>query len=94
MEQDMNEFVQLTQQSFIECVLDEDKGMWKVTQTVTQRRKATADGEWDSREIAMSAYAKNIDVALANVFLSMEGYLVTRNHDLFTEIPETGELPN
>ena len=94
MEQDINEFVQMTQQSFIDCTLNEDTEIWKVTQTISQRRKATANGEWDTKEVAMSAFSKNIDIALANVFLSMEGYLVTRNHDLFTEAPETDEVIN
>lgn len=96
MEQEVIDFVQLTQQSFIDCIINEDTGMWKVTQTVTQRRKAKNEDEWDTREVTMSAYAKNIDIALADVFLSMEGYLVTRNHDLFTEptLVESDELAN
>ena len=94
MEQDTNEFVQMTQQSFINCTLNESDGVWTVTQTITHKRKSIIDGDWDSREVSMLALSKNIDIALANVFLSMESYLVTIDHDLFTETVESTDLVN
>jgi len=88
MEQDKVGFVAMTQDSFLEATLDEKLNRWKVTQTITQRRKIDADSEWEQAEVTMSAISKDVDVAMAQVFLSMEGYLITRNHDLFSEPEE------
>jgi hypothetical protein len=78
-------FVNMTQNSFLEATLDEKTNSWKVTQTITQRRKVDAESDWEQKEITMSAISKDVELAMAQVFLSMEGYLITRNHDLFTE---------
>ncbi|GAF67923.1 unnamed protein product [marine sediment metagenome] len=78
-------FVAMTQDSFLEATLDETLNSWKVTQIITQRRKVDAESEWEERDITMTAISKDVDIAMAQVFLSMEGYLITRNHDLFTE---------
>lgn len=83
-------FVEMTQDSFLECKYNTSKNYWTVTQTITQRRKVTEESEWEEKKINMSSQARNIDVAMAQVFLSMEGYMITRNHDLFTE-PEQFE---
>ena len=88
MEQDAVGFVAMTQDSFLEATLDEKLNSWKVTQTITQRRKVDADSEWEQAEVTMSAISKDVDVAMAQVFLSMEGYLITRNHNLFAEPEE------
>jgi hypothetical protein len=85
MEQEQVGFVAMTQDSFLEATFDEGTNSWKVTQTITQRRKIDAESEWEQEEVTMTAISKNIDTAMAQVFLSMEGYLITRNHDLFTE---------
>ena len=78
-------FVAMTQDSFLEATLDEKTNSWKVTQTITQRRKVDAESDWEQKEVTMSAIYKDVELAMAQVFLSMEGYLITRNHDLFTE---------
>ena len=78
-------FVAMTQDSFLEATLDKKLDSWKVTQTITQRRKQDAESEWEEQDVTMTAIAKDIDIAMAQVFLSMEGFLITRNHDLFTE---------
>ena len=90
MEQDEVGFVAMTQDSFLEATLNEKRTSWKVTQTITQRRKVDAESEWEEESVTMSAISKDVDLAMAQVFLSMEGYLITRNHDLFTE-PEAIE---
>lgn len=81
-------FVAMTQDSFLEATLDEEINSWKVTQRITQRRKVEVDSEWEEKDVTMMAISKDIDMAMAQVFLSMEGYLITRNHDLFTEPEE------
>lgn len=91
MAQDEVGYVGMTQNSFLEATLNEKTDSWTVTQTITQRRKLDAESEWEERDITMTAISKDVDVAMAQVFLSMEGYLITRNHDLFTE-PEEEEV--
>jgi hypothetical protein len=81
-------FAAMTQISKLESTLDPKTNNWKVTQTIIQRRKISAESEWEEKEVVMTAIAKDIDIAMAQVFLSMEGYLITRNHDLFTEPEE------
>ena len=81
-------FVAMTQDSFLEATLDKKLDSWKVTQTITQRRKQDAESEWEEKDVTMMAISKDVDIAMAQVFLSMEGYLITRNHDLFTEPEE------
>ena len=81
-------FVSMTQTSFLEAALDEKTSHWTVKQTITQRRKVDADSEWEQAEVMMTSLSKDVDIAMAQVFLSMEGYLITRNHDLFTEPEE------
>ena len=88
MEQDEVGFVAMTQNSFLEATFEEKTNSWTVTQTITQRRKVDAEAEWEEQDVTMTAISKDVDMAMAQVFLSMEGYLITRNHDLFTE-PES-----
>jgi hypothetical protein len=83
-------FVEMTQNSLLECKYNDSNNYWIVKQTITQRRKVTSESEWEEKVIEMKSQARNIDVAMAQVFLSMEGYMITRNHDLFTE-PEQFE---
>ena len=85
MEQGEVGFVAMTQDSFLEATFDEQTNSWKVTQTITQRRKIDAESEWEEQDVTMTAISKDVDIAMAQVFLSMEGFLITRNHDLFTE---------
>jgi hypothetical protein len=84
MEEQIN-FVAMTQNSLLESTFDPRTESWKVTQTITQRRKIDAESEWEQREVTMTAISKNIDIAMARVFLSIEGYLITREHDLFNK---------
>ena len=91
MEQEEVGFVAMTQDSFLEATFDDEISNWKVTQTITQRRKVDAESEWEERDVTMMAISKDVDIAMAQVFLSMEGFLITRNHDLFTE-PEEEEV--
>ena len=91
MEQDEVGFVAMTQNSFLEATFDEKTSTWKVTQNITQRRKIDDESEWEEEEVTMTAISKDVDIAMAQVFLSMEGYLITRNHDLFSE-PEEEEV--
>jgi len=83
-------FVEMVQDSLLECKYNNKGDYWVVKQTITQRRKATPESEWEEKDVTMQSQARNIDVAMAQVFLSMEGYLITRNHDLFKE-PEQFE---
>ncbi len=91
MEQDEVGLVSMTQNSFLEATLDEKLNTWTVTQTIIQRRKIEIDSEWEEKEVTMKAISKDVDIAMAQVFLSMEGYLITRNHDLFSEPEEVVE---
>ena len=91
MAEDKVEFAEMTQSSYMEAKLN-SRGFWDVKQTLKQGRRVNSESEWENREVTMQASAKNVDVALAEVFLSMEGFLVARNHDLFNE-PERGETP-
>lgn len=88
MEQEEVGYVAMTQDSFLSSTLDEKTGYWKVTQVITQRRKVTSKSKWEEADVTMSAESKDVDMAMAQVFLSMEGYLITRNHNLFNE-PES-----
>ena len=88
MEQDEVGFVAMTQDSFLEATFDDEISMWKVTQVITQRRKIDNESAWEEKDVTMTAISKDVDIAMAQVFLSMEGYLITRNHDLFTEPEE------
>ena len=82
------DFVAMTQNSFLEATLDEKTKGWTVTQVITQRRKLEKDSEWEEKEVTITAISRDIDTAMAQVFLSMEGFLITRNHDLFSEPEE------
>jgi len=99
MAKDEIEFTEVKQSSELNAKL-ESTGFWKVSQNLVQSRRVDNESEWESKTVTMSASAKTLDVALAEVFLSMEGYLVARNHDLFSELDEEpiigigGELLN
>ncbi len=70
-------------QSTTLCQLQEN-GLWKVTQKVKHRRSIDLI-DWEEKELEMSAYNKEIEKAVATVFLSVEAYLATRENDLFGE---------
>lgn len=60
-------------------------GYWHVTQTVSQSRLLDGDDEWETKAVKMTAKAEDLNVAVANAFLSIETWLHRHQNDLFDE---------